>query len=171
MPPPVPGPRRAYSLVEILVGVILAFLVCFGLMQLLGTGRKMEDVLGAHLALQADARKALMSFIRDLQEGMIVVRPAPGQTLPCALVKDKLERLVFYSLAPGKEPGLFDLRRDLATPAGTERKTILTGVSRVSFTSTSDSLIQLHLDLGEGKQRYAFATEVRLRNRDAADPF
>jgi hypothetical protein len=40
-----------------------------------------------------------------------------------------------------------------------------------TFTCVSDSQIQLHIVLGEEKQRYAFHTQVRLRNRGAADTF
>lgn len=174
MPAPstLPSSRvRGTTLIEVLVGLILFCLVSMALMQMLSSGRKMEDVVGSHLALQADVRRALMSFIRDLQEGMIVVRPEPGQTLPYALVKDKAERLVFYSLSPAGTTGLFDLHRDLAGPDGTERKTVLQGVSRITFTCLSDSRLMLHVALGEEKKATAFHTQVRLRNRDSVDPF
>lgn len=168
-----PSSRRARgtTLIEMLVGLVLFCLVSLALMQMMSSGRKMEDVVGTHLALQADVRRAVMSFIRDLQEGMIVVRPEPGQTLPYALVKDKAERLVFYSLSPTTKEHLFDLQRDLAGPTGIERKTVLEGVARITFSCLSDSRLMLHVDLGEEKQRTSFHTQVRLRNRDSVDPF
>ena len=161
---------RAFSLIELLLATAIFVVVFFGLMQLFATGRKMEEGVGGQLGLQADARKALAGFLRELQEGIAVVRPAPGQTLAYSLVRDKLNRIAFYSIVPsGKDE--YELRRDLTDPTGTKREVLLRGLSRITFTALSDRALMLHLILGTGDRRFAFHTEIRLRNRAAAEPF
>ncbi len=157
-------------MVEILLGSLILVVVLFGVIQLLSTGRRMEEGVGGRLALQADARKALASFLRELQEGIVVVRPAPGQTLSYAMVRDKLNRVAFYSLAPAGEE-TYDLRRDLVDRSGTRREVLLGGLSRLTFTALTDRALQLNAILGTGDRRFAFHTQVRLRNRAAAEPF
>ncbi|MBI3890420.1 MAG: hypothetical protein HY303_02695 [Candidatus Wallbacteria bacterium] len=162
--------QRAFSLIEILLGSAILVVVLYGLIQLLTTGRKMEEGVGGQLALQADARKALASFLRELQEGIVVVRPAPGQTLSYALVRDKVNRMAFYSIVPsGKDQ--YELRRDLTDRSGTKREVLLKGIARMTFTALTDRALMLHAIFGTGDRRFAFHTQVRLRNRAAAEPF
>ena len=162
--------HRGVSLLEILMVLAIISVVLYALMTLMGSGRRMEDSFGAHLGLQLDAQRSLTQMIQSLQEGITVVLPQPGNTLPHAVVRDKLNRLVLFSLVPAATPGEYQLRRDIASPGGVETTTLLTGVRRVTFTSLSDAALLLHVILGSGEHRYAFHTEVRLRNRDAAEP-
>lgn len=163
--------RAGFSVLELTFVVIICGVLLYAIYSMFGAGRRMEDTLSAHLGMQADARKALMEFIRELQESMAVVRPAPGNTLSYAIVRDKLSRLTVYTAAPGGKPGELVLQRDTVSPAGNTRTRVLDGLYRVAFTATSDRALSLHLLFGEGERRMAFHTQVRLRNRDAAETF
>ena len=168
MPPWKPA-CRGFSLLELLIGLAVMAVLLYALYALLSSGRRMEDDFGSHLGLQIDAQKSLMQLVRDLQEGITVVQPAPGNTLPHAVIRDKVNRLVFYSLAPSSVPGELRLRRDIASEHGTQKDYLLGGIRRFTFTTLSDSAVMLNVVLGAGEKRYAFHTEVRLRNRDAAE--
>lgn len=165
------GRRRAFSVLEMVFVTVIAGVLFYAIYSVFGAGRRMEDTLSAHLGMQADARRALMEFIRDLQESMAVVRPAPGNTLSYAIVRDKLSRLTVYTAAPGNNPGELILLRDVTSPTGSARSRVLDGLYRVAFTATSDRALSLHLLFGDGDRRMAFHTQVRLRNRDAAETF
>jgi hypothetical protein len=100
---------------------------------------------------------------------MVVVQPPPGHSYPHAIVRDRINRLAFFHLVPGKVAGEHDLRRTLAGPKGSRTDTLLGGVRRLTFTADSDAALMIHLTLGDGERSYAFHTQIRLRNRDAAE--
>lgn len=160
--------RLGVSLVEGLLALVISIVVLYTAYTLLTAGRRLEEGMGAHLGLQAEAHKALVQLIRELQEAICVIQPAPGHTLPHLLVRDKLNRLAFYSLTPASIAGEFTLRRHLISPTGVVPNILTTGVSRATFTALSDGAVQMHVILGAGERRYAFHTMIRLRNRDAA---
>ncbi|MBI4859694.1 MAG: hypothetical protein HY815_05450 [Candidatus Riflebacteria bacterium] len=164
-----PGPRRAFSLIEVILGSLILAVVFYAIITFLRQGSRMEDQMSTLLGFQSDAQRALSNFLQDLQEGITVVQPPPGHTLPHAVVRDKLNRLAFYSLVPAGRPGEYRLRRDLASPQNVDTKILLGGLTRVTFTALSDSALQIHLTLGSGDRRYSFHTQVRLRNRDVVD--
>lgn len=161
--------RTAVSLIELLFALLLGSIVLYTAYQLLGAGRRMEAGVGAHLSLQADARKALISLIKDLQEGIYVVKPSPGQTLSYALVRDKLNRFATYRLIPGTEGKDHTLIRELSSATKSDRHPMMQGVTRLTFTALTDQALMIHLVLGAGEREFALHTEIRLRNRAAAD--
>lgn len=161
--------RHGFSLLEIVLAGVVLLVVLYVLIGLANSGRKLEDTFSAHLGLQLDAQKSLSQLIRELQEAIIVVLPAPGNTLPHAIFRDRVQRLVMFSLVPSGIPGEWKLQRVARGPAGVETTVLLSGVRRLTFTAASDAALQVHMTLGNGDRRYAFHTAVRLRNRDAAE--
>ncbi|MBI3890115.1 MAG: hypothetical protein HY303_01145, partial [Candidatus Wallbacteria bacterium] len=61
--------------------------------------------------------------------------------------------------------------RDLTDRSGTKREVLLKGIARMTFTALTDRALMLHAIFGTGDHRFAFHTQVRLRNRAAAEPF
>jgi hypothetical protein len=161
--------RSAFSVLELVVMIVVMALALNALTLIMSAGRKQEEVVSSHLGLQLESQKALMQLIRELQEGIAVVLPLPGNTLPMAVVRDKLDRLAVYTVVPGAKAGEYRLRADLASPRGVERAFLFGGIKRLTFSALSDSALMLHAVLLSGGHETAFTTEIRLRNRDAAE--
>lgn len=159
------------TLAEVCVASAIGLIVFVGLMELLRSGWNLHTGIGTHLGLAADARRAFVVLVRELHEGMSLVRPLPGQTASFALIRDKVSRLVLYAAYPSPSGDTYALTRLLVTPSGSRREILLTGVSRMTFTALSDRSVLVHLTLGVGERHLALHTQVRLRNRDAAVPF
>lgn len=159
--------RRAFTLVEALVAVALATGAIGLLIWLLVFGGRSSERITPQLALQQESRKAVVRFLKELQEGMEVISPRPGSTLTYALVRDRVARVRWFYQVPGSTRGLFDLVRyvDDAKLAGAERlETLLTRVRRLTFTARGEGLVQVNLLLADGEQEYALLTTIRLRN-------
>lgn len=166
--------RRAFSLVEMIVGVGLLGLVIGGLVFLLGSGSRATGRLTPQLSLQQAGRKAVVRFLRELQEGMEVVSPAPGCSLSYAVIRDKLSRARWFYLVEkkGGASPVMELWRyvDDQTVSAQERsEKLLDDVRRLAFTSRGEGALQVNLLLAEGEQEYALLTTVRLRNIAAAE--
>lgn len=161
--------RKAITLVEMLIVLVVASSLIGILVSLLTRGSRLAQGETELLGLQVEAQRSLALFLRDLQQGMLVVVPQPGQTHPQAVVRDQRNRLIHYTLAEGPNPQAGGvIRRSELTPAGAQTTDVLQGVSRVTFTSVSDGGLRLHLVLQDRDRRFAFFTQVRMRNRDAA---
>lgn len=159
-------------MVEILVGMGLLVIisgVAYGLMRfgIVSVGTTVTPQLG----LQTASRKAMVDFIREVQESIEIARPLPGTTLTYFVARDKTNCVVtVYSVknaadstAAGKD--IFDVylhRKRFTKPD--EQKRILTKVERLTFTALSPGLLQVHLDLNEGGKTYSLLTAVRTRN-------
>lgn len=164
-----PRKRAGITLVEMLIVLVIAVSLISILIALLTRGSRLGQAESELLGLQIEAQRSLAIFLKDLQQGMLVVVPQPGQTHPQAVVRDQRNRLIHYALAEGPTPqsgGV--LRRSEVTPAGAQTTDVLQGVTRVAFTSVSDGGLRLHLVLQDRDRRFAFFTQVRMRNRDAA---
>lgn len=165
-------PARASTLVELLVATVIGGLVLGGTFMMYRFSRtSSEQTLAPQMSLQMNSRRALLELIKEIQESIEVVRPAQGSSLSYFLIRDKLNRiLVGYlvkndraSQSAGRD--LFDfilVRKGFDRPP--DRKTVLSGVERLLFTSFSPGVIQIHADLHEAERSYSFLTAVRSRN-------
>lgn len=165
--------RRGASLVEALIGLAVAGMVlglAFGLYRfgVVATGGTVAPQVG----LQTASRKALVDFIREIQETIEIVRPPAGSTLSYFIARDKINRILTAylvknaadSAAAGRD--LYDLwvhRKDYPPEPSTQVR-MLTRVERLTFTTLSPGLIQIHLDLNEAGKTYSLLTSVRSRN-------
>jgi prepilin-type N-terminal cleavage/methylation domain-containing protein len=158
--------RRAFSLTEFivalsLVALLIAAVMWFFVFSVRSTGRATPQ-----MALQQQSRKALVRFLRELQEGMLVVSPRTGTTLSYALVKDKVAVMRWYYQVrkPNGTNDLICYRHDTSAPDAQRTSVMLTGVKRLTFTCRSEGALDINLLLAEGDQEYATYTTVRLRN-------
>lgn len=161
--------RAGVTLIEALLAAVIGLALLGAALELLRAGQRLTVQEVEMLGLQLDAQRALAQLLRDLQEGMCVVLPQPGHTLPYAVVRDKENQLVHYALVDDPPRATLRLRRALCTPAGATTSYMLAGLRRMTFTAQSDGALRLHATLEEGKRAFAFHTQVRMRNRDAAD--
>jgi len=160
--------RAAITLLETILGAAIFAMLLGALLGLLSRGSSLGSREMEIFGLQADAQRALIRFINELQEGMELVAPQPGNTLPYAVIRDKLNRLAVYSLCRTEVPGEYALKVDVGSPQGLRSETLFRGVSRLTFSSLSDGAVRLHLILGAGDRQHAFYTQIRMRNRSAA---
>jgi hypothetical protein len=161
--------RRGVTLIEALMAAVVGLVLMAAALGLFRVGQRLTVQEMEMLGLQLDAQRALAMLLRDLQEGMCVVLPQPGTTLPYAVVRDKQNQLVHYGIVTDPPRTTLRLRRVLVTPAGNTVSYMMNGLRRMTFTAQSDGALRLHATLQDNKRAFAFHTQVRLRNRDAAD--
>lgn len=171
--PTSPASRRAaFTLVESLLALGLFLILLNIASAFFSFGDRSARRITSQLGLQQESRKALVRLMRELQEGMEVLRPAPGSTLPYALFTDKLGRVCWLYLRPTRAAGktTFELwlyRRDTVKPEPAE--VLLGDVARAAFTSCSEGALQINLSLRDGDEVYPLLTTVRLRNFAASE--
>lgn len=165
--------RHAVTLVEVLLALALLGVVLGIIAQASGFATRSTGILAPKLALQQASRKAVVRLLTELREGMLVVKPAPGSTLPYAVVKDKVGQLRWYHLVgqPGAPAGqeLWCHVDDPNVPRAQRRHKLLGGIRRLAFTSRSEGALEVNLVLGEGTQEHALMTTVRLQNLAAGE--
>jgi hypothetical protein len=168
---------RAFSLVEVVIALGLISLLIGVVVWILSFGGRSTSRLTPQLALQQASRKAVVRFLREVQEGMEVVTPRPGSTLSYALVRDKLSQVRWFYQLPQRTPNprerLFELWRyvddQTITDPEKRKELMLSNVKRLTFTSRGEGALQVNLLLAEGEQEYAMLTTVRLRNIASAE--
>jgi hypothetical protein len=148
------------ALVVVLLGIIISSIY---------HAQRTTHVLAPRLGLQQASRKAIVRLLRELQEGMEVIRPRPGSTVSYALVRDKMSLTRWYYQVTSSPPSRrsFELWRyvdDWKLPEEKRAECLLRDVQRLTFTSSSEGALQVHMLLGEGDQEYGLLTTVRLRN-------
>ena len=165
--------RPAVTLVEGLMGLVLAVViagVAYNLWRFAAVS--VGSTIAPQVGLQTASRKAMVDFIKEIQEAIEVARPIPGSTLSYFVCRDKLNRVMTAyqvkndadSLAAGKD--LFDLyihRKDFSGAPVSQIK-MLTRIERLTFTSLSPGLLQINLELNDSGKTYALLTAVRTRN-------
>lgn len=167
--------RRGVTLVEMMVALIIGTLVISIAWSLYRFNRvSVEGTLAPQMGLQTTSRKALVQFIREVQESVEVAKPLQGTTLDYMIARDKLNRiLVIYpaknnaaSTAAGRN--IYDLylyRHDYGTtPPVQAQRRMIEGLERVAFTTLSPGVVQIHLQLHEAGKSYTLLTAVRTRN-------
>lgn len=169
--------RRGFTLVEVSIALTVALLVigaAFALHRFATVST--QQTLGPQLGLQTASRAALVQFIREIQESIEIVRPAQGCTLNYFVARDKLNQFLVGYVAPkagaagggGTDPALQELylyRHDYDhdDPARQQRK-VLDGVERITFTTLSPGVLQIHMTLWDQGRDYTLLTTVRARN-------
>lgn len=167
-------PGRGLTVIEIVIAVALLSLLMGAAFWVFVYGGRSTSRLTKQLSLQQASRKAIVRFLREVQEGMEVLSPRPGSTLSYALVRDKVSLVRWFYQVPqgaGANP-LYELWRyldDPDTPADRRAEPLLRNVRRLTFTSRSEGALQVNLILEEEDQQYSILTTVRLRNLPSAE--
>ncbi len=159
------------------MAIFSLFLAAFyrGMTTFMGqTSRRLSE----RLVLQMEARRGLMTLFAQLQEGVEVVSPVPGTTLPYLVYKDILSNFVCIYLEPDsihskeEEKPLFRamlLKRDPGNPVPEEPKLLVERVAKLNFTTHSPSGVLLSLSLCGGKGEFSLINFVRLKNSVSED--
>jgi hypothetical protein len=167
--------REAFSILETLVAVAIGVMVMGGAYLFLRSARvSTEATLGPQMGLQANARKALMEMIKEVQESIELVRPQAGSTLNYFVARDKLNRIltgyIARNVADSDKAGrdihdLYVYRYDYGdTPPLANQRLVLGGIERAGFSGLSSGLLQIHLELHDHGKTYPILTTIRCRN-------
>ncbi len=165
---------RGFTITEIVISVgILLFLISLGLRSWQLFRGKTSENLSKRLLLQMEARRALLQLYRLVQEGVEVVSPLPGATLPYLVFKDGLNdiRMLFLEQDDqgSKEEGtqvfrLMVIRRDIGKNLTEPPKCLMEHVVRLTFTTYHPGGVLISAVLRGGKGEFAFVNFVRLQN-------
>ena len=166
--------RRGFTLVEGLIGLVVAILVTGMAYQLHRSAFvSLNATLGPQMGLQMATRKALLEFVRELQECIEFVRPVQGATLSYLLARDKLDRpMLAYATVDQKATAaagrtLYNVyvnRSDDALGEKDRQRWLFGSVARLTFTSLGSGAVQIHMDVWEQGRTYPVLTTVRARN-------
>lgn len=123
---------------------LFSTLMAIGLRAWSQFGGRAAENLAQRLLLQIEARKALVSLYRELQEGVEVVSPVPGSSLPYLVFKDSVNDLRMVYLADDpmetKKEGepifrMMIIRREVGKPSCDDPKTLMEHVKKIEFTT------------------------------------
>lgn len=168
-----------FSLVEILFALfLLTLLFQIGFMALKLFGGKASENLSKRLVLQMEARKGLLNMYRLLQEGIEVITPQPGTTLPFFVFKDYVNnlRMVYLvkddaqSKIDGEEMfGVFTVCRDPNGKVVDKPKMIMKHVKKMVFTPYNYGGVLISGTLRGGRGEFSLVNYVRLQNKAAEE--
>ncbi len=139
---------------------------------------KQSENLGKRLVLQMEARRALLSLYDDLQQGIEIVIPKPGSTLPYVVFRDFVNdiRVIFQEkdaeLSKTEGQDLFRVMEVRCSPEGTRpsvTRLLMKYVTRLQFTAYDPGSLLLTCSMAGGKGTFSLVNFVRLRNTDSPD--
>ncbi len=171
--PRFPG-RPGFTFVEVMIALgLFLFLLALGLRAWQTFRGRTAENLSKHLLLQMEARRALLQLYKEVQEGVEVVSPLPGSTLPYMAYKDGLNnlRMIYLDKDPDKtrDEGkpiyrLMSVRREISTSAAEPPRCMMEHVSRLTFTTYHPGGVVISATLRGGKGEFSFVNFIRLQN-------
>jgi hypothetical protein len=172
-------PERGTTLVEALLATTLIGLVIGGaFLMTRSVGGESTAKLAGRLHLQMEARRALVSLYGQIQEGIELIKPDPGATLPFLVLRDHVNRLHMLYLKRDppasermKEPmfrlfsTVYDPSRDRSSPA----REVLANIRQLNFTAHGFGGVVVSGTLVEGPAVFSFLNMIRIKNNGSED--
>lgn len=166
--------QKAFSLVEILVGIALVLLVGTGAMRIFSSAGKAQQQYSQQVILQMESRKAFDSLLDQLREGVSVIKPVLGETQDFLVFKNLLNQVTLVYLEPNHQMAkdlnhkVYKLISYQAAYPGFGAKPKLTiimdSVKRIRFSCLSPSSIQVNATIINSRGEYQFLANVGLLN-------
>jgi hypothetical protein len=153
--------------------VVMSFVVAglHNLMRgLLGHGAKN---ISQNLHLQMEARRALLNLYREIQEGIEILKPDPGVTLPYLVLRDHVNNIHFIFLKKDqaateqqKRPmfRLYSVLYDIATERASAPRELVSNVESLNFTAHGYADVVITSTLREGNAVFSFVNQIGLKN-------
>ncbi len=171
--------RSGITMVELLIAsVLFSGLIALSYNSLMTFTGRASEALAKRLILQMEARKALLSLYREVQEGIEVLLPQPGSTLPYLVYRDFVNNIhVVYlekddDLSALEKEELFSIVEGVKDPGeGTSPppKILARYVTSLNFTAHHYGGVLISCSLKGGKGRFALVNYVRLKNITVGD--
>ncbi|MBF0543646.1 MAG: hypothetical protein HQM08_04395 [Candidatus Riflebacteria bacterium] len=165
------------TLIEIAMAMaLLAFIIAGSFRAFQVFTGKASRTLSQKLILQMEARKALLSLFHEVQEGIEVVYPQPGSTLPYMLYRDFVNnlRVIYLELDPElskiENENIYramEGKKDLSTGKITDQKLIMRYVKSLNFTAHHNGGVLFTTTLKSANGIFSLVNYVRLKNSAA----
>lgn len=178
-PRPKPLKKVGVTLLEVVIAMVIFsfFMAIFFRVMERVVGRTSQQ-LSNRLILQMEARRALLGIYHHLQQGIEILSPQPGSTLPYLMYRDIEHNICCLYLTPDatktkeeKRPmyRVHHLKRDPAKGTAESPSQVLDRVVRLNFTAHSPSGLFLSLSLANENREYSLVNFVRFKNSLATD--
>ena len=168
-------PRRAFSLIELIVVIVILTVASSMFLQAFFSGHSTAPTNTTNqLVLQMAARKASDSLIGEVRKGTDVVRPFLGETTPYLVYKDVKNRVCFV-FTEKDDARTAEMKRDLyklvhytTDYSGVFKpenmKVLGDLVQRVSFSLRTPTSVQVVVTVANAKQESQLITQVSTMN-------
>lgn len=179
--------RRGFTLVEIVIGVILASILIgavYGLFHVLMWNRSRSNIVGltGRTAMQMDAKIGVRRMMYRLREAIQILSPAPGITASELVFRDLTNAEIRVRLLADEQRvvserltgGAWVRETDpvmMSTASGPVPATwpiVLAGCKAVRFTPLSPDCVTVHATLTSDGNTGSVLTMIRLRNAGLA---
>ena len=171
--------QKGFSFLEtVLAMLLLAAFFGTGFKAWQTSTHKKSENLSKRLVLQMEARKAFLNLTRELQQGIEIILPKPGTTLPFLVYKDYTNslRVVNHEEDPArtreqKRPMFrtISTRRDPSEPTAGPPVILMEYVARLNFTAHSAGGILVSVRLHGGSGDFSLINFIRLQNVSAEE--
>lgn len=165
------------TLVELIIAsVLLSFIVAGGYRAMSVFAGRMSQDLSRRLVLQMEARRALLNLYREVQEGIEVILPIPGNTLPYLVFRDISNNLQVIYLEVDPELSLNRVTPIFRAMIGTkdpdafsskEPKMLMRYVTSLNFTAHHHGAVTFQCTLRHGRGKFSLVNHIRLKNTAA----
>ena len=167
------------TIVELLICFVLLSVVVVLSFRVFGSfasGR--SEGLSRRLRLQIEARRALVSVHSILQDGIELIKPDPGTTLPFLVFRDYVNNIHFLYLTKDEQASQDtgqDIFRLLASVYEIETeqfhgpREVLSQIDRLSFTAHGYSSVLVSCTLRERNSSFSLVNLIRLKNAGARE--
>lgn len=167
--------RRGFTFVEVLVAVSIVTLIFTGIVQLFQfLGNYQNSKPAADIMMLKNTRRLFLQVFTELQEGMEVIHPIPGVTLPYLVFVDKNSDISVYYLRRSEkaeeETGEYTLcvkTRELNSHGYStkfEERQLIRNIDRVTFTAHGGGAVLINARLKEKKSELNLLTLINLKN-------
>lgn len=171
------GRSRGLTALELVIAMmIFSFVVAGGFRAFQVYAGKASQNLSKRLVLQMEARRAVLTLYKVVQEGVEVVVPSPGQTLPYLVFRDFLNNIqIIYLekdpvLSEQESDDLYKVMMGLKDPSGKKAdkpKVLMRYVTSLNFTTHHVGGVLISCSMRGGKGRFSMVNFVRLKNTAA----
>ena len=162
------------TLIEIIISIsILAVVFTSAFLAFRTFNSKASQNLSKKLVLQLEARKALTDLYRTIQDGIEVIAPLPGLTLPYLTYRDVVNNIRMVYLEKdknlSKKEGKTIYRAMMITkdPNGIivkKAKCFMRHILSLNFTSYSPGAVLITADMYAGRASFSLINFIRLQN-------
>jgi len=170
---------KAYTLIEVLVVSAIMSFVMAGVYNIFRHISKKGAVkISQKLTLQIEARRALLNLYSEVQEGIEMLKPDPGSTLPFAVLRDGVNNVHFLFLKKDEQASirqkksmfrLYSVVYDIEKASSGPAHELLKGIEKLSFTSHGYGTLFVSSTLREGRETFSFMNLIRLKNLAAEE--
>ncbi len=170
-------PSKGVTMIEMVIALAIFFSVIgIGFLAFQSFHGKTSENLSKRLILQMEARRALLTLFRELQEGIEIVSPPSGTTLPYLVFKDFVNnlRMVYLEEDPvlTKEEGktIYRAMMVMKDPSGEVSeppKLLMNHVLKLNFTTYNPGAVLISTQLRGGNGEFSLVNYVRLQNVNA----